>query len=84
VGRNCPKCGAPLVKRKGRYGEFIACSAFPKCRYIEKTEKEKEYSDEVCDKCGGRMVIKTGKRGKFLACENYPKCKNTKPLKEKK
>jgi len=80
VGRNCPKCGAPLVKRTGRYGEFVACSAYPKCKYVEKQEKQAEYSEEKCDKCGGRMVIKTGKRGKFLACENYPKCKNTKSL----
>ncbi len=84
IGEKCPECGAELLKRKGRYGEFIACSNFPKCRYsrnIDGTEPEKpEESDEICDKCGSPMVIKNSRRGKFLACSAYPKCKNAKPL----
>jgi len=84
IGEKCPECGAELLKRKGRYGEFIACSNFPKCRYsrnIDGTEPEKpEATDEVCDKCGAPMVIKNSRRGKFLACSAYPKCKNAKPL----
>ncbi len=84
IGRTCPECGAELVKRKGRFGEFIACSAFPKCKYTEQIEngskKEEEITDEVCEKCGSPMVVKNGPRGKFLACSAYPKCKNTKPL----
>ena len=79
IGRSCPECGSELVKRKGRFGEFIACSAFPKCKYTEQLEANKEV-DEVCEKCGSPMVIKQGPRGKFLACSAYPKCKNTKPL----
>ncbi|ADV45417.1 type I DNA topoisomerase [Nitratifractor salsuginis] len=84
IGEKCPECGAELLKRKGRYGEFIACSNFPKCRYsrnIDGTEPEKpEETDEICDKCGAPMVIKNSRRGKFLACSAYPKCKNAKPL----
>ncbi len=84
IGEQCPECGAELLKRKGRYGEFIACSNFPKCRYsrnIDGTEAEKpEATDEICDKCGAPMVIKNSRRGKFLACSAYPKCKNAKPL----
>ncbi|WP_456432444.1 type I DNA topoisomerase [Nitratifractor sp.] len=84
IGEQCPECGAELVRRKGRYGEFIACSAYPKCRYsrnLDGTESEKpEATDEVCDKCGAPMVIKNSRRGKFLACSAYPKCKNAKPL----
>ncbi|BAF70757.1 type I DNA topoisomerase [Nitratiruptor sp. SB155-2] len=83
VGRNCPECGAELVKRKGRFGEFIACSAFPKCKYTEQIESEEkgpQESNEVCEKCGSPMVVKQGPRGSFLACSAYPKCKNTKPL----
>ncbi len=78
IGRSCPECGAELVKRKGRFGEFIACSAFPKCRYTEQLDTKSP--DEVCDKCGSPMVVKQGPRGAFLACSAYPKCKNTKPL----
>jgi len=84
IGEACPECGAELLLRKGRYGEFIACSNFPKCRYsrnVDGTEPDKpEPTDEVCDKCGAPMVIKNSRRGKFLACSAYPKCKNTKPL----
>ena len=84
IGEKCPECGSELLKRKGRFGEFIACSGFPKCRYsrnIDGTETKKaEITDEICDKCGSPMVIKSSRRGKFLACSAYPKCKNTKPL----
>ena len=80
IGRSCPECGSELVQRKGRFGEFIACSAFPKCKYTEQLEANKEEVDEVCEKCGSPMVVKRGPRGEFLACSAYPKCKNTKPL----
>jgi DNA topoisomerase-1 len=86
IGRKCPECGSELLLRSGRYGDFIACSNYPKCRYTEAIEKEGEEkpkpqtTDEVCDKCGAPMVIKSGRRGAFLACSAYPKCKNTKPL----
>ncbi len=80
TGELCPKCGSELVIRKGRYGEFIACSNYPKCKYTRPLEKEERKVNVKCDKCGADMVIKRGKRGEFLACSNYPKCKNTKPL----
>jgi len=82
IGELCPECGSELVIRKGRFGEFIACSAYPKCKYTRPIEKEEKKVDIKCDKCGADMVIKRGKRGEFLACSNYPECKNTKPLKE--
>jgi len=78
IGRACPKCGSPLVKKQGRYGEFIACSAFPKCKYIESIKKEPEYVEDVkCPECGGRLVVKYYKNKKFYGCENYPNCKFT-------
>lgn len=89
TGRDCPKCGEELLLRSGRYGNFIACSGFPKCKYTEAidedgnttpNESKDEVSDQVCDKCGEPMVIKNGRNGKFLACSAYPKCKSTKPL----
>ncbi|RLA66861.1 MAG: type I DNA topoisomerase [Epsilonproteobacteria bacterium] len=84
TGENCPKCESDLLLRKGRYGEFIACSNFPKCKYTKNSDGTEiegpEESDEKCEKCGSVMVIKNSKRGKFLACSAYPKCKNAKSL----
>jgi len=87
IGRKCPKCGSELLLRSGRYGNFIACSGFPKCKYTEQVdeegnvvEKKEDLSGEVCDKCGKEMVIKNGRNGQFLACSGYPKCKNTKSI----
>lgn len=84
----CDKCGADMVIREGRYGKFLACSAYPKCKNTKqldengnikvKAEEPVVETDVICEKCGARMVVKTGARGKFLACPNYPKCKNTK------
>ncbi len=84
TGENCPDCKSELLLRKGRYGEFIACSNFPKCKYTKNVNGEEpekpEETDEICEKCGAPMVIKNSKRGKFLACSAYPKCKNAKSL----
>jgi len=85
LGKECPECGKELLLRKGRFGEFVACSGFPKCKYTENNESDQEKpneekSDKKCEKCGSDMVIKSGRRGKFLACSNYPECKNTAPL----
>jgi len=84
TGEMCPKCGHELLRRKGRYGEFIACSNFPKCKYTTDLDgnapPEPEKTDKVCDKCGEMMVIKDSRRGKFYACSAYPKCKNAQPL----
>jgi DNA topoisomerase-1 len=74
----CELCGAPMVIREGRYGKFLACSNFPKCRNTKPLKKEE--TDEICEKCGKPMVVKHNKYGvRFLACSGYPKCKNTKP-----
>ena len=75
TGEMCPECGNPLVIRKGRYGEFTACSNYPECKYIKKEEVEvKEIID--CPECGGKIVEKPTRKGKiFYGCNNYPKCK---------
>ena len=74
TGETCPECGSALVIRKGKFGEFTACSNYPTCKYIKKEKKEiKEICD--CPKCGGKIIEKTSKRGKvFYGCNNYPKC----------
>ncbi|WQY59796.1 type I DNA topoisomerase [Helicobacter pylori] len=82
TGQSCPKCGGELVKKNSRYGEFIACNNYPKCKYIKQTENaNNEAEQELCKKCGGEMVQKFSRNGAFLACNNYPECKNTKSLK---
>ncbi|GAA8118830.1 type I DNA topoisomerase [Helicobacter pylori] len=82
TGQSCPKCGGELVKKNSRYGEFIACNNYPKCKYVKQTENANDGSkQELCEKCGGEMVQKFSRNGAFLACSNYPECKNTKSLK---
>ncbi|NHB33337.1 type I DNA topoisomerase [Helicobacter pylori] len=82
TGQSCPKCGGGLVKKNSRYGEFIACNNYPKCKYIKQTENAHDGANqELCKKCGGEMVQKFSRNGAFLACNNYPECKNTKSLK---
>jgi DNA topoisomerase-1 len=78
IGRACPECASDLIKRKGKHGEFIACSAYPKCTYKEKIEGEKNapvFTGESCPNCGSPMVEKMGRYGKFVACSNFPSCK---------
>ncbi len=66
----CPKCGKPLLQRDGQYGEFIACSGYPKCKYVKQ-----ELLDVPCPKCGGEVAVRKNKRGDtFYGCTRYPKC----------
>ncbi|MFY4766743.1 type I DNA topoisomerase [Campylobacter sp. GB48] len=81
----CPDCGGELAIRKGRYGEFIACLNFPKCKYSrnlkqetqneEKNEKKLNTIGVKCPSCQeGEIVERFSKRGKFYGCSAYPKC----------
>ena len=75
TGEICPECGGNLVIRKGKYGEFVACSNYPTCKYIKKEQKEvKEICK--CPKCDKGMIVeRITKKGKiFYGCNNYPKC----------
>lgn len=75
TGESCPECGSALVIRKGRYGEFVACSNYPKCKYI-KAEPKEETEICSCPNCDGKIVEKKSRKGKiFYGCNNYPKCK---------
>ena len=66
----CPKCGKPLLQRDGQYGEFIACSGYPKCKYVKQ-----DLLDVKCPKDGGDIAARKTKRGDvFYGCVNYPKC----------
>lgn len=74
TGETCPNCGSALVVRKGKFGEFVACSNYPECKYIKKEEKVKTIICK-CPKCDGNIVEKKTRRGKiFYGCDKYPKC----------
>ena len=98
IGETCPNCGGELLRRQGRFGEFIACSNYPKCKYsrnadagTEGASEEKaapEVLDEKCPQCGKNLIKRKGRYGEFIACEGYPKCKYSRKIegaaKEKK
>jgi len=78
TGEKCPECGSELVKRQGRFGEFISCSAFPKCKYTKNIAQKKKEPVKIgvkCPECGGELLERISRRGKFYGCSNYPKCK---------
>jgi len=81
----CPKCGAPIAIRNGRYGAFFACTRYPDCDWRssispKQQEQEPEKIDEPCPKCGKDLVIKYGRYGKFVACTGFPECRYTKSM----
>ncbi len=85
VGRDCPKCGAPLVYKESKFGTFIGCSNFPTCKYTEKEEKPIEYTGKNCPKCGKPLVYKYNrKHSKFIGCSDYPHCDYSENIVRKK
>ncbi len=68
----CPKCGAALTERWGRFGKFIACARYPECDYVKKPEEK--LLTETCPRCGKPLVERQSRFGKFLACSGYPEC----------
>lgn len=73
VGRNCPKCGHPLVYKESKYGRFIGCSNFPSCSYCENDAPSLTVG--TCPKCGKPLVVKyTKNHKKFIGCSGYPEC----------
>lgn len=76
----CEKCGAHMIVKMSRYGKYLACPNYPKCKNIKpykQNNEPDEESDVVCDKCGAKMMYRTGPFGRYLAC---PACKATKSI----
>ncbi|MFA5161776.1 MAG: type I DNA topoisomerase [Elusimicrobiales bacterium] len=78
----CPLCGEKMLLRESRFGKYLSCSQYPKCKGKARLDSEgkkvtPEATNEVCQKCGKPMVIRTGRRGKFMACSGFPACRNT-------
>lgn len=92
----CEKCGSVMVIRWGRFGKFLACSAYPDCKntrdlqgkgsegVISEEGKTHSFTSSLppCEKCGRPMVMKRGRYGPFLACSGYPECRNVAKLKD--
>lgn len=81
AGGECPRCGAELVVRSGRFGEFVGCSRYPECDYIQGRDERPpaEEVGEACPECGRPLVRRTGRRGPFVGCSGYPKCRYIRP-----
>ncbi len=84
----CEKCGAMMVVKWGRNGEFLACPKYPDCKNTKNFTRDEEgkitvedgETGEICEKCGRPLEIRWGKYGRFLGCGGYPECKNMRPL----
>jgi DNA topoisomerase-1 len=77
----CENCGRPMVLKKGRFGQFFACSGYPDCKTTKQIggEQRKDVPlEEKCPQCGNHLVQKYGRYGEFVACSNYPTCKYVK------
>lgn len=80
TNEKCDKCNSPMIIKMGRYGKFLACSGFPKCRNIKSLNKDNQPEatpalDEKCPDCGKPLVQKRGRFGAFIGCSGYPDCK---------
>jgi len=93
TGEMCPDCGekhgGKLVVREGKYGTFVSCSRYPKCKFIKEDEEElkRKMTNVTCPMCkSGKMMERRGRFGIFYSCSNYPNCKyaiKAKPTGEK-
>ncbi len=82
TGDQCPVCGRDLVIRQGKYGNFVACSGYPECRYVKKEEKEElEFVEgKVCPICGSPLVKRKSHSGnEFIGCSAFPNCNYIEP-----
>jgi len=80
TGETCPKCGeGELVKRAGRFGEFVGCSRYPACDYIKDREERPAPTEtgKACPTCGRPLVLRQSRRGPFVGCSGYPECRYT-------
>src|SRR5260221_10550170 len=82
----CDNCGKPMALKRGRFGQFLACTGYPECKTTRKiaagrsAKKPDVALDETCPQCGqAKLMLKEGRFGEFISCGNYPKCKYIKP-----
>jgi DNA topoisomerase-1 len=78
-GATCPSCGeGELVKKRGRFGEFLGCSRYPDCKYIngQRSRPQAVPAGRDCPECGKPLLVRQGRRGSFVGCSGYPKCRH--------
>jgi len=77
TGEKCPECGGDLVIRTSRFGKFISCSNYPKCKFTKRMPGDEPVdTGEICPECGGHLIRRKNRYGQFfIGCSNYPKCK---------
>jgi DNA topoisomerase-1 len=84
----CPKCDKPMIRKKGRFGPYLACTDYPDCNTIQKLDRNgqpkppAQVTDQVCADCGRPLVLRQGRYGPFLSCMGYPQCRNIVKLEE--
>ena len=82
----CENCGKPMTLKRGRFGQFLACTGYPECKTTKKLAASGSGRlsipdvplEEKCPQCGKHLVIKHGRFGEFTACSAYPECKHVK------
>ncbi len=78
----CENCGRVMVLKRGRFGQFMACTGYPDCKTTRRLDQGKKVPDipldELCPKCGRNMMIRHGRFGEFTTCSGYPECKYVK------
>jgi DNA topoisomerase-1 len=78
----CENCGRVMVLKRGRFGQFMACTGYPDCKTTRRLDAGRKVPDipldELCPKCGRNMVIRHGRFGEFTSCSGYPECKYVK------
>jgi DNA topoisomerase I len=86
-GQTCERCNSSLVMRKGRFGEFLACSSYPECKFTRpvKSEGQPEVvlgeAGGKCEECDAKLMVRRARKGnRYIACENYPTCKSARPF----
>ena len=78
----CENCGRPMVLKRGRFGQFMACTGYPDCKTTRRLDQAKKVPDipldEKCPQCGRSLLIRHGRFGEFISCSGYPDCKYVK------
>ena len=75
----CENCGRPMVLKRGRFGQFMACTGYPDCKTTRRLDQGKKVPDipldEKCPQCGRNLLLRHGRFGEFISCSGYPECK---------
>jgi DNA topoisomerase I len=75
----CENCGRVMVLKRGRFGQFMACTGYPDCKTTRRLDQGRKVPDvaleEICPKCGRNLVLRHGRYGEFISCSGYPECK---------